>query len=326
MRMAGRVGLPSEGASMIRRCVIAIGVAGALVVTASAPLEARTIRVVTSSTDLAWVAKEIGRERVDAHSFFRGDQEPELWVEEIFPSWMVRTSRADVAIRIGLFADVWMDSVIEGAANRKVAPGGPGYVDASAGIAVLEVPAGRVDRSLGEIHVQGNPHYLLDPANLKIVADNVLRGLVRVSPDDAERFRKNARDLADRLDAALPRWLSAARPLRDRKVAAYHRTWSYLARRFGLTIVGYCEPKPGIEPSPADVQRLAETMAREGAGLIIHEPVYSARVPQTVAREVERRTGRSVRVLKLPAHVGGVPEAKDYFGFVEYLLRALAAD
>jgi zinc/manganese transport system substrate-binding protein len=285
--------------------------------------EARPLRVITSSTDLAYIAQEIGRERVEAHSFFRGDQEPELWVEEVFPSWMVRASRADLLVRIGLYADIWMDTVIEGARNPKILPGAPGYVDASEGIAVLEVPTGRVDRSLGEIHVQGNPHYLLDPANARIVADNVLRGLARVSPADADYFRANAKAFTQRLDAAQPRWDNAAKGLRGKKLAAYHRTWSYLARRFGLVIVGYCEPKPGVEPSPADLRQLGETMAREDARLIVHEPVYSPRIPEAVARDVERRAGRPVTVLKLPVHVGGVPDAKDYFAFIDYLLARL---
>ena len=284
---------------------------------------APVVRVVTSSTDLAWIAKEIGRERVEVTSFFKGFQEPELWVEEIFPSWIVRASRADVLIRIGLYADVWMDTVIEGAMNRKVAPGGAGHLDASAGIAVLEVPTGHVDRSLGEIHLQGNPHYLLDPANAKVVVANVLRVLVRVAPADADHFQRHARELTQRLDAAMLRWEAAGRSLQGRKLAAYHRTWSYLARRFGLVIVGYCEPRPGIEPSPADIRQLVDTMVREDSRLIIHEPVYSPRIPQAVAREVERRTGRTVTVLKLPAHVGGVPGTDDYFAFIDHLLAKL---
>jgi zinc/manganese transport system substrate-binding protein len=310
---------------MLAPVAACIALMGILAAGAGVPAAARTLRVVTSSTDLASIAKEIGRERVEAHSFFRGDQEPEIWVEEVFPSWMVRAGRADVLIRIGLFADVWMDTVIEGVRNRQVAPGGPGYVDASEGIAVLEVPAGRIDRSLGEIHVQGNPHYLLDPANAKIVAASILRALERVSPEDAPSFRQNAEDFSRRIDAASARWEEAARELRGKKLAAYHKTWSYLARRFGLIIVGYCEPKPGIEPSPADIRRLSEAMAREGARLIIHEPVYSPRIPQAVAREVERVTRQPVTVLKLPAHVGGVPEAPDYISFIDYLLARLAA-
>ncbi|MBI4561464.1 MAG: zinc ABC transporter substrate-binding protein [Candidatus Rokubacteria bacterium] len=285
--------------------------------------EGRALRVVTSSTDLVAIAQEIGQDRVQGLSFFLGYQEPELWVEEVFPSWMLRAARADLFIRIGLFADVWADVVIEGARNPKISPGGPGLVDASAGIAVLEVPQGLVDRSLGEIHIQGNPHYLLDPLNAKVVAANILRGLSRVSPGDAEFFRKNAGEFSRRIDQAMTRWDVAAQPLRGKKLAAYHKTWSYLARRFGLTVVGYCEPKPGIEPSPADIRQLAETMAREGARLIIHAPVYSPRIPLAVAREVELRTGQPVRVLMLPAHVGGAPEAKDYFGLFDYLLARL---
>lgn len=289
----------------------------------SGEAEAKVLRIVASSTDLETIAREIGRERVQGVSFFAGNQEPELWVEEIFPSWMLRAARADLFVRIGLFADVWADVVIEGARNPKIFPGGPGLVDASEGVRVLEVPGGPVDRSLGEIHLQGNPHYLLDPLNAKVVAANILRGLSRVSPADAEFFRRNAEDFSRRVDEAMARWELAARPLRGKKLAAYHKTWSYLARRFGFQVVGYCEPKPGIEPSPADVRQLAETMAREGARLVIHAPVYSPRIPLAVAREVERRTGQPVRVMLLPAHVAGVPEARDYFALFDYLLARL---
>jgi zinc/manganese transport system substrate-binding protein len=285
--------------------------------------EARTLRHVASSTDLVSIAQEIARDRIQGQSFFRGDQEPELWVEEVFPSWIVRASRADLLTRIGLFADIWMDTVIESAGNRRIVPGAPGYVDASERIAVLEIPGGPVDRSLGEIHVQGNPHYLLDPLNAKIVADNILKGLVRIVPEASDEFRRNTRAFSERIDAALPRWETAADAIRGKKLAAYHKTWSYLARRFGFIVVGYCEPKPGIEPSPADIGQLVETMAREQARLIIHEPVYSPRIPQAVARDVQRRTGQAVSVLKLPAHVGGVSEAADYFTFIDYLLAAL---
>ncbi|MFQ5828134.1 MAG: metal ABC transporter substrate-binding protein [Candidatus Methylomirabilia bacterium] len=284
---------------------------------------ARALRVVTSSTDLMAIAKEIGKDRVRAHSFFLGYQEPEIWVDEVFPSWMLKTARADDYIRIGLFADIWADIVIEGARNPKIFPGSPLLVDASKGVEVLEVPTGRVDRAMGEIHVQGNPHYLLDPLNGKIVAANILRGLIEASPDDADFFRKNAEDFSRRIDHAMARWEVAARPLRGKKLAAYHKTFSYLARRFGFEVVGYCEPRPGIEPSPTDVRRLVETMTREGARVIIHAPVYSPRIPRAVAREVEKRTDQPVRVIMLPAHVGGVPEAKDYFSFFDYLLAKL---
>lgn len=284
---------------------------------------ARTLRVVASSTDLAAIAEEIGKDRVQGHSFFLGYQEPELWVEEVFPSWMLKTARADLYVRIGLFADLWTDTLIEGARNPKIFPGSPLLVDASEGIQVLEVPTGPVDRSLGEIHIQGNPHYLLDPLNANVVVANILRALIRASPGDADFFRKNAEEFSRRIDQAMARWEVAARPLRGKKLAAYHKTFSYLSWRFGFEVVGYCEPKPGIEPSPTDVRELVESMTRERAQLIIHAPVYSPRIPRAVAREVENRTGQRVRVMMLPAHVGGVPEAKDYFSLFDYLLSKL---
>jgi zinc/manganese transport system substrate-binding protein len=276
-----------------------------------------------SSTDLIAIAKEIGKERVAIYSPFPGYQEPELWVEEVFPSWAIKAARADNYIRIGLFADIWAETLITDARNPRLYAGEPGYVDASQGIEVLEVPAGPLDRSRGEIHVQGNPHYLLDPLNARIVADNILRALVAVAPQDATFFQANAADFKRRIDQAMVRWQQLGAPLRGKKVAAYHKTWSYLARRFGLDVVGYVEPKPGIEPSPQDIRTLAETMVREHARLILHAPVYPPRLPKAVAQEVQRQTGEAVKVLKLPAHVGGVPEVKDYFALFDYLLTAL---
>jgi zinc/manganese transport system substrate-binding protein len=284
---------------------------------------ARTLRVVGSSTDLITITKEIGKDRVEVYSPFPGYQEPELWLEEVFPSWIIKASRADIYVRIGLFADVWVDALITDARNPRIDPGAPGYVDASQGIQVLEVPTGPVDRAMGEIHIQGNPHYLLDPLNAKIVADNILRALVAISPPDAAFFEANATDFKRRIDAALLRWQRMAAPLRGMKLASYHKTWSYLLHRFGLEAVGYVEPKPGIEPSPQDISNLVNAMVREKARLIIHAPVYHPRLPQAVAQQVQRQLGDPVTVLKLPAHVQGVPEATDYFALFDYLLTAL---
>jgi zinc/manganese transport system substrate-binding protein len=287
------------------------------------PTVARPLRVVGSSTDLVAIAKEIGKERVEGYSPFPGYQEPELWVEEVFPSWIIKASRADVYVRIGLFADVWAEALITDARNPRIDLGSPGYVDASQGIQVLEVPTGPVDRAMGEIHIQGNPHYLLDPLNAKTVADNILRALVAISPQDAAFFEANATDFKRRIDAALLRWQRMAAPLRGMKLASYHKTWSYLLQRFGLEAVGYVEPKPGIEPSPQDISNLVNAMVREKARLIIHAPVYHPRLPQAVAQQVQRQLGDPVTVLKLPAHVQGVPEATDYFALFDYLLTAL---
>jgi zinc/manganese transport system substrate-binding protein len=276
-----------------------------------------------SSTDLIAIAKEIGKDRVEVYTPFRGYQEPELWIEEVFPSWIIKASRADCYIRIGLFADVWADTLITDARNPRIDPGSPGYVDASQGIPVLEVPTGTVDRSLGEIHLQGNPHYLLDPLNAKIVADTIVQALVALAPSDAAFFTANASDFKRRLDAAMRKWQEMAVPLRGQKLVTYHKTWSYLFQRFGLEAVGYVEPKPGIEPSPEDIRTLVNAMVREKVRLIIHAPAYNPRLPLAVADQVQRQLGQPVNVLKLPAHVEGVPEAKDYFALFDYLLTTL---
>ena len=219
--------------------------------------------MVGSSTDFTSIAKEIGGDRVKVYAPLPGYQEPELYIEEVFPSWIIQASRADGYTRIGLFADVWADSLMIDARNPRIDPGAPGHVDASQGIQVLEIPTGPVDRSRGEIHLQGNPHYLLDPLNGKIVADSILRALVAIAPQDADFFTANAEDFKRRIDEAMVRWQAMAAPLRGKKLAAYHRTWSYLLKRFGLNIVGYVEPKPGIAPSPLEIRNLVTAMARQ---------------------------------------------------------------
>ncbi len=284
---------------------------------------AAALRIVGSSTDLIAIAKEIGKDRVKVYAPFPGSQEPELWVEEVFPSWIIKASRADMYIRIGMFADVWAEALITDARNPRIDPGSPGHVDASEGVHVLEVPSGAVSRSLGEIHIQGNPHYLLDPLNAKIVADNILRGLVAISPQDTAFFEANAADFKRRVDEALPQWLDMAAPLRGKKLAAYHKTWSYFMHRFGIEVVGYVEPKPGIEPSPQDIRNLTSAMVRGKARLIIHAPVYNPKLPKAVARQVSEQLGSPVKVLKLPAHVGGVREVKGYFELFPYVIGAL---
>ena len=279
--------------------------------------------LVGSSTDFTSIAKEIGGDRIRVYAPLPGYQEPELYIEEVFPSWIIQASRADGYVRIGLFADVWADSLMIDARNPRIYPGAPGHVDASQGIQVLEIPTGPVDRSRGEIHLQGNPHYLLDPLNGKIVADSILRALVTISPEDADFFTANAEDFKRRIDEAMVRWQEMAAPLRGKKLAAYHRTWSYLLKRFGLDIVGYVEPKPGISPSPLEIRNLVNAMVRQEVRLIIHAPVYHPRIPNAVARQVRDQIGDPVTVLMLPAHVEGVPEADNYFSFFDYILTTL---
>ena len=279
--------------------------------------------LVGSSTDFTSIVKEIGGDRIQVYAPLPGYQEPELYIEEVFPSWIIQASRADGYVRIGLFADVWADSLMTDARNPRIDPGAPGHVDASQVIHVLEIPTGPVDRSRGEIHLQGNPHYLLDPLNGKIVADGILRALVAISPQDADFFTANAEDFKRRIDEAMVRWEAMAAPLRGKKLAAYHRTWSYLLKRFGLDIVGYVEPKPGISPSPLEICNLVTAMVRQDVRLIIHAPVYHPRIPNAVARQVVDQIGEPVNVLLLPAHVEGVPEADNYFTLFDYILTTL---
>src|SRR6266850_6885083 len=192
--------------------VTALAVIGPLLPAASA---ADKIRVVTTIPDLKALTDEVGGDLVDVESLARGTQNAhEL---EIRPSLMLKLRRADILIENGLELDSWADVAVEGANNPKIARGAPGRVDVSRGIQVLDVPSTRVDRSMGDVHPLGNPHYSLDPGMAPIITENIVDGLARFAPEQRATFEKNRQAFLARLDEAMARWTKAMEPLKDRK-------------------------------------------------------------------------------------------------------------
>lgn len=273
------------------------------------------IKVVTTSTDLASIAGFVGGDRVEVESIIRGYQNPHY--VDIKPSYMVKLHRADMFVKVGLDLELWAPVLAEGARNPKILPAGAGYVDASIGAEILEVPQVRVTRELGDIHIYGNPHYWLDPLNGKVIAANILAGLKRVSPKDADYFEKNKEEFDRKIDERLPKWLEKMRPYNGTKVITYHNSWPNFVKRFGLVVVDYVEPKPGVPPSPAHITALVEKMIREDVKILIQEPFYETKVTNFVAK----KTG--ARLVILSPSVLGEEGAKDYFSLFDYALDKL---
>ena len=277
---------------------------------------ARKIKVVTTSTDLRTIVEFIGGEKVKAESITKGFSNP----HEIDPkpSFMVKLSKADLFIRIGLDLEQWAQLLIDGARNPRIRFGSPGHVVASVGVDLQGIQTGAmVDRSLGDVHVFGNPHYWLDPLNGKIIAQNILEGLKRISPENTEYFEENKKLFDSEIDIHLARWEEKMKPYSGTKVVAYHITWPNFSKRFGIDVVDYVELKPGIAPSPAHITTLIKRMKAEGIKVIIKEPSYESKIPNFISS----KTGASVLIL--PVSVEGVKEVKNYFDLFDYIIDNL---
>jgi zinc/manganese transport system substrate-binding protein len=279
---------------------------------------AKKIKVITTSTDLKSIAEYIGGDKVEVESIAEGYANPHHVDPK--PSFMVKLSKADVFIRIGLDLELWSQLLIDGARNPRIRFGAPGHVVASVGVDIQHViqAGAMVDRSMGDIHILGNPHYWLDPLNGKIIAQNILEGLKINSPENAKYFDENKRRFDREIDTRMVQWEKKMKPYFGTKVVAYHITWPNFSKRFGIIVVDYVEPKPGIAPSPAHITALIKRMKAEGIKIIIRAPFYENKIPVFIAS----KTGASV--LTLPTSVEGVNGVKDYFDLFDYIIDTLA--
>jgi zinc/manganese transport system substrate-binding protein len=274
------------------------------------------LRVVTTTADLRALTEAVGGDRLEVDSLARGNQNPHD--VEVRPSLMVKVRRADLLVINGLELDQWAEVVVRGANNPKVLPGTPGRVDASEGLPVLEVPSTRVDRSMGDVHPSGNPHYTPDPGLAPQITANILNGLVRLEPGSRPAFEKNRAEFLARLEQAMSGWTATLAPFKGAKVVQYHNDFIYLLTRFGLIKGGAIEDRPGIPATPAHLARLIQDMKLEKIKLVVVEPWNDYKLAERVAQEA----GASVRVLA--PSVGALKEAKTYLDTVDYNVRTLA--
>ncbi len=275
------------------------------------------LRVLTTTEDLAAITREVGGSLVEVESLTRGAQNPHYL--DARPSLILKASRADLLILIGMELESgWVPSLLVGARNRNIQPGSTGYLDLSSEIEPLDVPV-TVDRSQGDVHPSGNPHYWLDPENGKIMARVIGQRLIELIPSETDTIRRRVDSFHRRLDEALSGWLSRMQPFFGRKIVTYHNSWAYFVRRFRLQVVGHMEPKPGIPPSPAHLNSLITNMKREDVRVVLMEPYFSPAIPELLSRE----TG--AKVLTLPPSVGGQEGIKTYVDLFDHLTEQLAS-
>ena len=267
----------------------------------------KPLAVVTTTEDLAAIAREVGGDRVLVTSLSRGYQDPHF--VDAKPSYMVRLQKADLFVEVGRDLEVgWAPGLLSGARNGRIVQGAPGFVDASAQISVIEVPS-TVSRAEGDVHPFGNPHYWLDPANGIPIARAIRDGLVRVSSADAALFNQRCADFEKRVADDVARLKSRAQAieLSGTKVVTYHRSWSYFAKAFGFEVVDFIEPRPGIPPSPNHVADLEREMKQGGIRLLIVDDYFDPRLPQKISKD----TG--VPLVILPTSVGADEKIKTFF-------------
>jgi zinc/manganese transport system substrate-binding protein len=320
---------------------------------------ADTFKIVTTTTDLAAIARAVGGEMVSVESICTGREDPHFL--QARPGYILKARDADLWIRVGRELEIgWEGPILEGSRNSRIRVGGPGHLDASRDALVLDLPSERVTRAMGDVHPSGNPHYWLDPWNGRAVAGTICEKLSVLMPDKApefaanlERFRKEidermfGSDLVGALggDALwklqrsggidryleengmtgrLGGWSARMRPFRGAGIVTYHRSWVYFAERFGLEVVAELEPKPGIPPTAGHLAEVVERMKGEGARLILQETYYSAKA----ARSIAEKTGAEVVITA--NSVGGDPKAADYLSLMDLIVErvsgALAKD
>ena len=276
------------------------------------------LKVVTATEDLAAIAREVGGDKIKAESLSRGYQDPHF--VEAKPSFVLRLNKADLLIAVGRELEIgWLPPLITQSRNARIQPGGDRYLDASLTCRILEIPTGQITRAMGDVHPAGNPHYWLDPENGKRIAKAIEGKLAAISPGDAAYFAQHEEDFEKRVSDAEKRWLALMAPYKGTKVVTYHRSWPNFAERFGLDVIGYVEPKPGIPPSPSHTLELIQEMKRQNVKIIMVEPYFDLKTPNSIARE----TG--AKVLVMPPSVGGEKEITDYIKLFDYDIGLLVA-
>ena len=274
------------------------------------------LNVVTTTEDLASIGREVGGDRVTIEAIARGYQDPHF--VEAKPSFILKLQKADLLVVVGRELEIgWLPPLVQQSRNGKIQPGAEGYLDASLNALILEMPTGQITRAMGDVHPLGNPHYWMDPENGKRIAKAVSDSFGRLRPGDRAYFEQRLADFTLRLDTAEKRWMAMMAPYKGTKVVTYHRSFPNFAERFGLEIIGYVEPRPGIPPTPQHTLDLMSEMKWLNVKLVLVEPYFDLKTPNAIGRE----TG--ARVLVMPPSVGGVKETADYFKLFDYNINLL---
>jgi zinc/manganese transport system substrate-binding protein len=273
------------------------------------------LRVVATFPDLADMTRQIGGDLVDVVTIAEGNQDPHK--VPVKPSFVTKLNRADAVVVMGLGLEhAFLPPLLEVARNAKIAPGESGYIDASLYVTPLEVPTSQ-NRTQGELHPLGNPHFNLDPVQGKLMARAIAEGLERVDPDNAHAYQAGLARYNALLDSKIAEWAKLAAPLRGVRAVSYHPDLIYLAERYGIELIGTIETKPGVPATPAHLEELIDAMKQHKTRLVVREVAYELPLAQTVAE----RTG--ARVVTISTLTGGLPDTETYIDFIEANLKAL---
>jgi ABC-type Zn uptake system ZnuABC Zn-binding protein ZnuA len=285
-------------------------------IAANATAASAQIRVVATTPDLGSVAKEIGGDKVSVVALAKPTEDPHY--VDAKPSHIVTLNRADALIEGGAELELgWLPPLLENSRNSRISAGAPGRIVASDGVKMLEIPTS-FDRSKGDVHSLGNPHFMIDPVTVRIIARNIAGHFAQIDPKNAATYNGNLTRFNTKLDAKYADWQKQLAPYRGARIVTYHKDFIYLADRFGLNVVGELEPKPGIAPSPAHLAQVIGKMRSTNAKVILVQPFQNRRTAETVARQ----TGATV--LDVAQQPGAVPNTTTYFDLMDNIVRTLA--
>ena len=268
------------------------------------------IKIVTTTTDMKSIAEFIGGSKVSVTSIATGYQNPHFVDPK--PSYIISLTKANLFVTVGLDLETgWSPQLLSSSRNTKIQKGAAGYVDASEGVNLLQVPTA-ANRAEGDIHIYGNPHYWLDPLNGKTIARNIANGLERVDPSNKSFYEANLVAFNSKIDLKLKEWQGKMTAYKGTKIIAYHNEWVYFETRFGLQIVDFMEPKPGIPPTPSQLVKVIKEVPANKIKVIISSPYFTTSSSDVVAKQ----TG--VKELTLATSVGAFDPVKDYFSLFDY--------
>jgi zinc/manganese transport system substrate-binding protein len=275
-----------------------------------------TVDVVTTTEGLAAIAREVGGDRVKVTALSRGIQDPHF--VDANPSLAVKLRNADLLVDVGMDLEIgWLPPLVTQSRNPAIQPGGARRLTAASAVSPLDLPTGPVDRSQGDIHPSGNPHFLADPRRVQQVAAAMAARLSEIDPGNAAAYRERLQAFQGKVAAAEKGWKAQLAPLAGRSVITQHKTLTYLLDWSGLKAAGYMEPKPGVAPPPSHVASLAAVVKSAGVKGVLVENYYDRRS----ADQLRDLTG--VKVIVIPGDVGGTKDASDWVSYVEVLVRAL---
>ena len=271
------------------------------------------VNVVTTIPDYAVLAQEVGGKWVAVTSLARATEDAHFVDPK--PSFIRLLNRADLLIASGAELEIgWLPPLMDSARNAKILPGRSGHLAAAEGLKLLDVPTGPVDRSQGDVHASGNPHFTLDPLNGVEIARRIAARLQLIDPEHSQDYQQGFSSFEERLKKKMEEWETAAAPLKGAKALTYHKTYNYLAQRFGMEVVGQIEPKPGIEPSPSHIRKLIMELQSGGVQWVVVEPNRSHKTAEYLARNI------GAKVVVLP---GMIEQGSDGRGYIEYFDQAL---